>query len=65
MCIRDSLRRAGMDWKIESLEYLVFGLRQNQGAQPIICELGDDVCMQAGGPSLPYQLRDAVILPRK
>eukprot|EP00959_Pyramimonas_sp_CCMP1952_P205664 4300879-Pyramimonas_sp.AAC.1 len=60
-----ALRRAGMAWKVESLEYVVFGLRQNQGAQSLVCELGDDICMRAGDPSLPYQLRDAVVLPRK
>eukprot|EP00959_Pyramimonas_sp_CCMP1952_P426828 8939393-Pyramimonas_sp.AAC.1 len=54
-----ALRRAGMDWKIESLECIVFGLRQDQGAQSLICELGDDICMQAGDPGQPYQLRGA------
>eukprot|EP00959_Pyramimonas_sp_CCMP1952_P061440 1283909-Pyramimonas_sp.AAC.1 len=54
-----------MDWKTESLEYLVFGLRENQVPQSLVCELGDDICTRAGDPSLPYQLREAVVLPRK
>eukprot|EP00959_Pyramimonas_sp_CCMP1952_P244355 5107893-Pyramimonas_sp.AAC.1 len=60
-----ALRRAGVDWKIESLECPVFGLKQNQGAPSLTCEHGDDICMQAGEPGLPHQLRGAVILPRK
>eukprot|EP00959_Pyramimonas_sp_CCMP1952_P258683 5407348-Pyramimonas_sp.AAC.1 len=60
-----ALRRAGMGWKIASLDYLVFGLKQHQGAQSLKCELGDDICMQTGDPVLPYQVRGAVILQRK
>eukprot|EP00959_Pyramimonas_sp_CCMP1952_P474230 9503097-Pyramimonas_sp.AAC.1 len=48
-----ALRRAGMGWKIESLEYLVFGSRHNQGPQ------------SAGDPVLPQELCGAVILPRR
>jgi len=60
-----TLRRAGMDWKQDSLEYLIFGLRPNQGPQSLVCDVSDMICQMAGDPSLPDSMRQTVVLPRK
>ena len=60
-----TLRRAGMDLKQDSLEYLIFGVRPNQGPQSLVCELNDTICQMAGDPSLPDSMRQSVVLPRK
>ena len=59
-----TLRRAGMDWKKESLQYAIFGLGEGQGPSELKCPLTQPVCELAGDPGLPKPLRTMVTLPR-
>ena len=60
-----TLRRAGLDWKPDSLGYLIFGLDMEQGPDRLTCPIDEALCFQCGCSDLPGGGRLAVQLPRQ
>eukprot|EP00959_Pyramimonas_sp_CCMP1952_P227109 4748355-Pyramimonas_sp.AAC.1 len=60
-----TLRRAGMDWKEDSLAYVLFGQTYTCGDRPLLCPLSPVICAISGDEDLPDHLRSTVVMPRK
>eukprot|EP00959_Pyramimonas_sp_CCMP1952_P225704 4719771-Pyramimonas_sp.AAC.1 len=60
-----TLRRAGMNWKEDSLAYVLFGQTYTCGDLPLLCPLSPASCAISGGEELPDHMRSTVVMPRR